>query len=388
MPWRAASGHTAPWHTASECTVPRRAASEFTLPVRFALGAVCALPGCVQSVPSAWCIRTQIFFPDVCLTHGDTTRPALSLAIDANTTPDHSSLTLTLSLPYTTPPPKPYRCWTKANWNSFGSHIQVKRMDLSDLQGPEATLRTISNITLLIHQATEATIPYKSPRKAEAPWWNHSLTLAKEATKRADRRARLTTTDTNRQDSQYKCRKWTTIVHNAKTTYHVHRLQNATTRTIWKTIQCHSTHNKPIPPLEGQFNFGDKCKALRNSLFPPVNTDPQTPLPPDLLTHTRDIRQHTRPVTIHETRLAITHLKYHTSVGPDDISYTTLRYLNEAAPLLLPNLFTACLTWSVHPPEWKKANCVVVPKPGKKSYSVTPRYTSTEVEVEIAWSQV
>ena len=42
------------------------AASEFTLPVRFALGAVRALPGCVQSVPSAWCVRTQIFFPDVC----------------------------------------------------------------------------------------------------------------------------------------------------------------------------------------------------------------------------------------------------------------------------------------------------------------------------------
>jgi len=85
-------------------------------------------------------------------------------------------------------------------------------MDLSDLQGPEPTLRAISNITLLIHQATEATVPYKCHRKAEAPWWNHSLTLAKEATKRADRRARLTPTDTNRQDSQYKCRKWTTMV--------------------------------------------------------------------------------------------------------------------------------------------------------------------------------
>jgi len=42
-------------------------------------------------------------------------------------------------------------------------------MDLSDLQGPEATLRAISNTTLLIHQATEATVPYKSQRKAEAP---------------------------------------------------------------------------------------------------------------------------------------------------------------------------------------------------------------------------
>ena len=106
----------------------------------------------------------------------------------------------------------------------------------------------------------------------------------------------------------------------------------------------HSTHNKPIPPLEGQSDFGDKCKASWNAVFPPVNTAPRTPLPPDLLTHTRDIRNHTRPVTIHETRLAIAHLKYGISVGPDGISYTTLRHFNEVAPLLLSNLFTACLT--------------------------------------------
>jgi len=73
-------------------------------------------------------------------------------------------------------------------------------------------------------------------------------------------------------------------------------------------------------------------------------------------------------------KLAIAHLKYGTSVGPDDISYTTLLHFNEAAPLLLPNLFTACLTSSVHPPEWKMANCVVVPKPGKKSYSQPKSY--------------
>ena len=112
-------------------------------------------------------------------------------------------------------------------------------------------------------------------------------------------------------------------------TYHVHRLQNATTRTIWKTIQRHSTHNKPIPSREGQFDFGHKCKALRNALFPPVNTAPWIPLPPDLLTHMRDMCHHTRPVTTHETHLAIAHLKYSTSVGPDDISYTTLRHFNK-----------------------------------------------------------
>jgi len=108
--------------------------------------------------------------------------------------------------------------------------------------------------------------------------------------------------------------------------------------------------------------------------LPPSQDGPADTLPPDLLTHTRDIRHHTRPVTIHETRLAIAHLKYSTSVGPDDISYTTLRHFNEAAPLLNPNLFTACVTWSVHTPEWKTGNCVVIPKPCKKSYSQPKSY--------------
>jgi len=111
-----------------------------------------------------------------------------------------------------------------------------------------------------------------------------------------------------------------------------------------------------------------------NALFPPVNATPRTRLPPGLLTSTKDIRQHTKPVTIQETHLAIVHLKYRASVGPDDISYTTLRHFNTAAPHLLPHLFTACLTWGTHPPEWKTANCVVIPKPGKKTYSDPKSY--------------
>jgi len=72
--------------------------------------------------------------------------------------------------------------------------------------------------------------------------------------------------------------------------------------------------------------------------------------------------------------LANIHLKYGTSVGPDKITYDTLRHFNEAVPLLLPHLFTAGLAYAVHPPEWKTANCVVIPKPGKKSYSHPKSY--------------
>ena len=107
---------------------------------------------------------------------------------------------------------------------------------------------------------------------------------------------------------------------------------------------------------------------LRTALFPTVNSEYRTPLPPNLLASKKDLSHRTRGVTDNETQLAISHLKYGTSVGPDNITYSTLRRFNEAAPHLLPHLFTACLRFAAHPPEWKTANCVGIPKPGKKSY--------------------
>jgi len=51
-----------------------------------------------------------------------------------------------------------------------------------------------------------------------------------------------------------------------------------------------------------------------------------------------------------------------------------LRYLHGSAPRILPLLFEACLVHSVHPPEWKVANCVIIPKPGKPSYTHPKSY--------------
>jgi len=170
-------------------------------------------------------------------------------------------------------------------------------MDLSNLQGTGDTLRAVTNITQLIHEATNHTVPMKDPRRQEAPWWNQNLTLAKRAVKRAERRACQDPNNTNRKDRQHKQHKWSTMVRNAKTAYRIQQLQIASFKTIWKTIYHHNTHHKPIPPLNGQTTFMGKCDALRNALFPPVNATPRTRLPPGLLTSTKDIRHYTKPVT-------------------------------------------------------------------------------------------
>jgi len=315
---------------------------------------------------------------DLYLSRGSSTQSVLSLAVDHDTTSDHSAVTITLSLPMAPAPAVPHRYWHRADWGLFDPRVQSAGMDLSQLQGTDDTLRAITNITYLINQAVDEAVPLRVPRKVAAPWWNHSFTLAKQSVKRADRRARLQPTTANREDSHYKRSKRSIMVRNSKTAYRIHQLENASTRTVWKTLNHHNMHHKLIPPLDGRPDFQGKCDVLRKALFP--DTVQQTPLPANLLTCKKDLRHYKSGITAYEIQLAITHLKYGMSVGPDNITYSTLRRLNEAAPHLLPCVFTAGLKYAVHPPEWKTANCVVILKPGKKPYSHPKSYRPISLE--------
>jgi len=173
---------------------------------------------------------------DLCLSRGSMTQSILTLSIDHETTSDHSALIISLCLPSTIARILPHRYWRKADWGKFDDRIKSAGMDLSHLQGTNDTLRAITNITKLIQQAIDEAVPLKRSRQMEAPWWNHSLTLARQSAKRADRRAHLQPSDANREDSQYKRHKWSIMVRNAKTAYRIHQLKASSTRTVWKTI--------------------------------------------------------------------------------------------------------------------------------------------------------
>jgi len=266
------------------------------------------------------------------------------------------------------------RNWHKADWGTFNNYIQSTGLDLTNLQGEADTLRAVSNITTIIHKATDIAVPISTSRRPEAPWWNHSLTLAKRSVKRADKHVRLQPSTVTRADSQTKHHHWTKVVRAAKAAYRIKQLQSATMRSIWKTLHHHNTHHRPISPLERQTDFQAKCDILRNALFPVVNGSPLQSFPNNFLSSKLDLYQQTQPVSIREVQHAIAHLEFGTSVRPDGFSYTTLRHLHEATPRTLSLLFHSCLLHSVHPLEWKVANCVVIPKPGKSTYTLLKSY--------------
>src|SRR3978361_834044 len=92
---------------------------------------------------------------DLCLSRGSTTQSIRTLAVDHDTTSDHSAITITLSLPTPTVPEVPRRCWLRADWGKFDSRIQSAKMDLSQLQGQEDTAHAMTKITQLIHQTRD-----------------------------------------------------------------------------------------------------------------------------------------------------------------------------------------------------------------------------------------
>jgi hypothetical protein len=274
---------------------------------------------------------------DLCLSKGNIGNDILALAINHDTTSDHSSATITLTFPGETlkHQEKPRRNWNRADWPAFKTLITNARMDLSNLQGKDDTLRAVTNITNLIHHATNKTIPLGGQRKHIAPWWTHHLTLAKLSVQKADRKARAAPDDLSlRHDSMQKRHKWTSLVRTAKTSYRTKQLQSATTGSIWKTLKNHNTHHQPIPPLNGHTDFEGKCNRLREALFPAKNDEPRPHLPPNLLPSKHDLAGHYRQVTQHEVSTALTHLRLHSAAGADGINYTTTQHFHEAAPHL------------------------------------------------------
>jgi len=134
---------------------------------------------------------------DLCLSRGEITATILSLATDHDTTSDHSSITITLALPSAPSSVPVRRNWQEANWETLREHVRSTGIDLTNLQGKEDILRAAANITTILHEAIDAAVPSGTSRKPQAPWWNHSLTLAKRSVKRADKRARLYPTAVN-----------------------------------------------------------------------------------------------------------------------------------------------------------------------------------------------
>jgi hypothetical protein len=152
------------------------------------------------------------------------------------------------------------------------------------------------------------------------------------------------------------------------------KLEQASRSSIWSITMRHTmAHSKAIPELDGSPDFEEKCEKLRRFLFP----EPLAPLPyisDDFVTPLQDLSDAFDVVTATEVVRTLRSVNKNSAVGNDPINFTTLIYVNEAIPSLLPTLITALFRFGIHHKSWKEAICVAIPEQGKKSYTTPTSY--------------
>ena len=321
---------------------------------------------------------------DLCLTRGKVTKLASVWSIDDDTSTDHSCCRLVLG--FDTPPP-PHsalrRNWKLANWSVFST--KISSFEIPPLDTLTAAVRAVTLLTDAIHAATDAAVPLTTPRPRYAPWWSQGLTLQRRQLLQTERRFRRNRSADDRNRCVILRERWRLSIAKAKTAYWARVLETCGPTDVHRTIRRHhQTHLRPIPPIAGKTTFEDKCAALHQGLFPAVPTttathtfEPATPfsLPPDLpIASTADLSSEFSAVSNHEVSRVLRGLNAGSAVGPDKISYTTIRQVHSSSPLLIPKIFTSLLTFRAHPVEWKTAICVILPKKGKPDYSVPKAY--------------
>jgi ribonuclease HI len=310
---------------------------------------------------------------DLALTRGPIGATVTSWGIDDSADSDHRGITLHLGLPRAEDEkPTRYRDWKAADWSIFEAHIS--RLDLT----------TVPAVTMAMVEAVEAAVPVRTrrPGKVNAPWWTPGLAWLQSRVKTARRRAREATAPkegfVKRSDSPLWAAydslqaQWKSAVARARAEYVANKLAAVDQQNVWRILKRHQAHRRALPTIDGAEDFQGKCSAFRDALFPATGTP--EPLAEGFIHGTADLRDERRPVTRAEVDRAVAGLHYGSAVGLDTVSYEVVKRLHQCRPDVLPPLFTALFDTSTHPVEWKTARCVVIPKPGKRSYTTAGSY--------------
>jgi hypothetical protein len=89
---------------------------------------------------------------------------------------------------------------------------------------------------------------------------------------------------------------WNIAVQRENVSYWRKRLAKTNQQTVWKVIQKHNTHHKPIRPLNGVSACEGKCQILRSAFFPDLAIQ-IADLAPDIILSKSDLREELSPIT-------------------------------------------------------------------------------------------
>ena len=271
---------------------------------------------------------------------------------------DHTALSIILSTPLLKPPPRGLN-WKLTDWD----HISPLLTDLT-LAAPHA-LPTPNSLDLwfddslakITHLITSNT-PTKRPSSYSKPWWTPGLTQLRgiyyHTTPLMRKNQSLPAVARTARNKYFKA------IQTAKRVHWSQFLANVQSQSVWdaRKIAAGRAPDR-FPTLENASSPTEINNTLLQHFFPP------RPSPsPLILPAFKDVP----PVSPAEVPSALRKSSSTSAPGPSGIPYSICKQVQKANELLLPALFTPLLTNGYHPLGMKKANGIVLDKPGKPDY--------------------
>jgi ribonuclease HI len=307
---------------------------------------------------------------DLALSRGAIRDRVTSWAIDEAPPSDHRTIALYLDVG--TPAaadPIQYQDWRSADWRLFDDHI--RRLDIDNLEPSNA----ISAISQGISDAVAAAVPLRTRRTdPRVPWWHPDLERISIKVKRAKRRIR---DNPNPSAGSLPLPGQAMVLHGCTCQG---RLSRAQTRRDRPSQGLEDNQASPCPSPPARYRQLTVPRTSRRNAMPsgmrcsrPLIPPPEV-LPPDFVCSKADIRDEFHAVSRAEVDRVIARLNYGSAVGPDKISYEAVCRFHACLPHVLPKTFTDLFASAIHPTEWKDAHCVVITKPGKRTYQTVSAY--------------
>ena len=310
---------------------------------------------------------------DLTLTRGQTSNDVLDWTLGDDFGSDHLSQHIHLSIQQTSP--KLMLAWSKTNWATFSATMDSEHLNFGNLNSPQEIERAAENYTRVLNKAIDLAVPKidtARPRRLRG-WWTKELDQISHTVRRLQSEAHEEPGNQDKANIARRARNARrNAIRTAKQSYIMLKLQATTPQDVWQVLRnSRPAHTKAIPSLNNETTFQGKCTALRSSLFP-------LPTPgsdiPNLQTPEMDLRMEFFRISSQEIQNSLDNCNHRSASGYDRIPYIVLDKAHRHQPSLLSDLLTASITVGYFPLLWKHANCIVVPKGGRRDQSVPKSY--------------
>ena len=244
--------------------------------------------------------------------------------------------------------------------------------------------KQVSNIMEAMSAASSRTLKIRTFHPKASPWYTDEVAEVVAETKRArtSMKAFSGAPDQQVHLRQYRlaARKLKRVIRKAKRDWAMAFAGQVSRQDVWKLTAWYKGIRKTgtptlKDPISGRdaVSLDDKKALFSDTFFPPppfLEDEAdflKTPLAP------RDDTRCLEPLSLREVEAAIRSCANDTAPGITGVPYRAIKWAwRSPARTYIFNALATCLQSGFHAPQWKSSITVVIPKPGKPSYS-TPR---------------